>query len=289
MKNLSILFLLMAIGLPGFSQQSIEYHLDETYPLKVNGTVYLSAHDATISIVGEDRQDIAVKVDYQVNSKGIEWGTREFYMEVTPADGNLYITEHRKGTKGIVGYSSTEYNIIIKAPKGSSWDIKGDDDEYKIRTINGSISIVADDADVILKGCQGKQFYFDLDDGNISMDQAAGQLTSRMDDGNLEIANSSLETIDYRGDDGEVALQTSVGPNAMFKFIGDDAQYDIVITSGGGTFTIKHDDGRIDYDSNFRLMDKEEERLVLSLTGGRGKVVISGDDIKVNLSAPAAN
>ena len=75
----------------------------------------------------------------------------------------------------------------------------------------------------------------------------------------------------------------------MFKFSGDDSTFDIVITQGGGTFTINHDDGNIDYDDNFRLMDKEGDRTVLSLTGGRAKIIISGDDIRVNLASTQSN
>ncbi len=283
-----MLTLALVTAVFGYSQNTTAFHLDETYTLKNNGTIYLSLHDAGVSIMGENRNDVAVKIDYEVTTKGIEWGSREFNIEVTNQDGDLHIQEYRKSNKGLVGYSSSHYKVVIKAPYASNWAIKGDDDNYTINTIKGSIRIVADDAEAVLENCGGDSFYFDLDDGSITMDRATGQLTARMDDGKLTIANATLETIDYRSDDGEVSLQTTVGPNAMFKFIGDDTDYDIVVTRGGGTFTIKHDDGRIDYDSNFRLMDKEENRLVLSLTGGRGKVIISGDDIKVNLAAKEA-
>jgi hypothetical protein len=36
-------------------------------------------------------------------------------------------------------------------------------------------------------------------------------------------------------------------------------------------------------------MEKREDRTVLSLTGGRGKVVIKGDDIRVNLASTESN
>jgi hypothetical protein len=184
---------------------------------------------------------------------------------------------------------SIDYKIEIRAPFGSNVDITGDDDDYSLTAINGEISINADDADVHLKNCQGNRFFFDLDDGDVTMDQGHGQLTARMDDGDIEIRNAAFQNIDYRGDDGDVAIETSISPNAIFKFSGDDSTFDIVITQGGGTFTINHDDGNIDYDNNFRLVDKESERTVLSLTGGRGKVIISGDDIRVNLASTQSN
>jgi len=289
MKNsLFIIALILSTSL-AYGQKDKEFHLNESYPIAENGTIYLSADDADVTITGEDRKDVAVKIDYYVSSKGIEWGTREFTVEVDPRGDDLYIQEFKRSNATTMGYYSVDYTIEIKAPHGVSLDIKGDDDNYKLTAINGEISINADDADVVLKNCQGNRFFFDLDDGDITMDRGQGQLTARMDDGDIEIMNASFEKIDYRGDDGDVALQTSIGPNAMYKFSGDDSTFDIVITQGGGTFTINHDDGNIDFDNNFRLVDKDKERTVLSLTGGRGKIIISGDDIRVNLASTQSN
>lgn len=270
-------------------QKQTEFHIDETYALKSNGTVYLNAHDAKVTITGENRKDVAVKIDYYLNSKGFEWGTREFTVEINERVGDLHIEEFRSNNATVMGSTSTDYKIDIKAPIGSNWEIRGDDDDYSLTSINGSISIDADDADVNMKNCLGSKFYFDLDDGDVFMDEAKGELTARMDDGDIEIRNAAFETIDYRGDDGDVSIETSIGPNAMFKLSGDDSTFDFVFTNGGGTFTIKHDNGNIDYDNNFRMMDKEENLMSLSLTGGRGKVIISGDDIRVNLSSTQSN
>jgi len=289
MKTSILTLLIVSISSLAFGQKQNEFHLDKSYPLADNGRIYLTAHDAKVTITGEDRTDVAVKIDYYVSSKGIEWGSREFTVDVDARSGDLYIKEFRQGNTTIMGYVSIDYKIVIRAPKGSSLDINGDDDTYKINSINGEISIDADDADVFLKNCGGDRFFFDVDDGDIFMDQGRGQLTARMDDGDIEIRNANFETIDFRGDDGDVSLETVIGPNAMFKFSGDDATFDIVITRGGGTFNIRHDDGYIDYDNNFRLMDKGDGRITLSLTGGRGKINISGDDIRVNLSSTQSN
>jgi hypothetical protein len=285
MKKILLLSIIIVLSLPGFAQKQIEFHVDDVYKIGQNGTIYLNSGDAKVTIIGEDRQDVAIKIDYFLHTKGIEWGTREFTVDIDTRGEDLYIIESRKNNSGIVGYVSSEYKIIIKAPYGSSLDIEGDDDNYEITSINGAISIDADDANATLKMCKGSKFFFDLDDGDLFMNQAKGELTARMDDGDIEIRNSDLEIINYRGDDGDISLETSLSPNAMFKFSGDDATFDIVITKGGGTFTIKHDDGDIDYDNNFRMMDKDEIRTTLSLTGGRAKVIISGDDIRVNLTS----
>lgn len=289
MKTSIFTLLIISLSSLAFSQKQNEFHLNKSYSLADNGRIYLTAHDAKVTITGEDRTDVAVRIDYYVNSKGIEWGTREFTVDVTARSGDLYIKEYKQGNTTIMGYISIDYKIDIRAPRGSSLDIKGDDDTYNITSIDGEISIEADDADVFLKDCGGDRFFFDLDDGDVFMDQGRGQLTARMDDGNIEIINANFETIDFRGDDGDFSLETSIGPNAMFKFSGDDATFDIVITSGGGTFNIRHDDGNIDYDNNFRLMDKGNGRITLSLTGGRGKINISGDDIRVNLTSIQSN
>jgi Toastrack DUF4097 len=287
-KSLFTLIICFSAGLI-FGQKQNSFNLNKSYPLDNNGTIYLSADDAEVTIIGEDRQDVAVKINHYIKSKGLEWGKREFRVDVEPRGGNLYIDEYQKNSTAIMGYVSTDYRIVIRAPFGSNLDIKGDDDEYMITAINGEISVKADDGNVTLKNCQGNRFFFDLDDGDVIMDQGQGQLTARMDDGDIDISNAAFQSIDYRGDDGKVAIETSIGPSAIFKFSGDDTTFDFVITRGGGTFTINHDDGKIDYDNNFRLMDKDSDRTVLSLTGGRGKIIISGDDIRVNLATTESN
>ena len=289
MKNLLILFAITLSSGLVYGQKDNEFHLNQTYPIGENGTVYLIADDAKVTITGEDRDDVAVRIDYVVKSKGLEWGTREFRVDVETRGGDLRIEEYKRSSTAIMGYVSVDYEIVIKVPKGSNWDINGDDDDYLLTNVNGEISINADDADVTLKNCQGNRFFFDLDDGDVIMDQGQGQLTARMDDGDIEIRNAAFQNIEYRGDDGDVAIETSIGPTALFKFSGDDSTFDLVITQGGGTFTINHDDGNIDYDNNFRLVDKNGDQTVLTLTGGRGKIIISGDDISVNLSATGAN
>ena len=289
MKNLLFTLAVIFTTSLAFGQKDHEFHLNQSYSIGDNGTIYLSADDADVTITGEDRNDVAVKIDYYINSKGIEWGSREFYVEVETRGGDLHIDEYKRGSTTVMGYVNVDYKIEIRAPYGSSLDIKGDDDDYYISSINGEISINADDADVSLRNCQGNRFFFDLDDGDITMDQGRGQLTARMDDGDIEIRNAAFQNIDYRGDDGDVAIETSISSNSIFKFSGDDSTFDMVITQGGGTFTINHDDGNIDYDNNFRLVDKSRDQIVLSLTGGRGKIIISGDDIRVNLASTQSN
>ena len=263
--------------------------LDEIYKIDENGTIYLSADDANVTIKGENRNDVAVKIDYEVRSKGVQWGSREFRVDVANRGGDLHIEEYKKSNATIMGYVSSDYTIEILAPVGVNLDIRGDDDDYMITAVNGEISIDADDADAVLKGCGGDRFFFDIDDGDIKMDQGRGQLTARMDDGDIEIINAAFDEIDYRADDGDFALETSIGPNAMYKISGDDSTFDLVVTKGGGSFTINHDNGRIDYDNNFQLMDKDEDRTVLNLTGGRAKIIISGDDIRVSLATRQIN
>lgn len=289
MKNILPLLLLTLIPFISQAQKTHDFHLDETYAISANGSLELSADDADVTIIGENRSDVHVKIDYMVMTKGLEWGNREFRVDVNTEGGDLSIKEYRKSNTTTMGFVSSEYTIVIKAPYGVSLDINGDDDDYSISSIAGNISINADDADVELKNCTGNDFFFDLDDGDIKMDQGKGMLKARMDDGDIEIVNGAFEEIDYRSDDGHLALETSIGPNALFRFGGDDSDFDIVITQGGGTFTINHDNGRIAYDNNFRLVDKEEDRIELSLTGGRAKVIFSGDDINVSLTSTGSN
>ena len=157
--TLLTLICLVVIGTSAYSQNE-EYHLDENYKVDRTGRITLSSDDAKVTIKGSDRSDVRVKVDRVVTTKGVHWGTREFAVDVEVRDGDLYIREQSRGNISIAGYMKEDYKILIEAPRGVSLDIRGDDDDYQISNIDGSVEIDVDDGDARLTNCKGTNFKF---------------------------------------------------------------------------------------------------------------------------------
>ena len=71
MKNLLFSLAIICTTSLAFAQEDNSFNLDESYSLGENGTIYLKADDAKVTITGEDRKDVAVKIDYQwLNPQG---------------------------------------------------------------------------------------------------------------------------------------------------------------------------------------------------------------------------
>jgi hypothetical protein len=270
--------------------QDNEFHLDEVYSIGKDGTIILSSDDADIYIIGSDRSDVHVKIDRVVESKGIKWGEKNFDVKVSESGGNLRIEDKEWGNRsGMVGYSREEYVIRIEAPGGIDLDLIGDDDDYKISFISGDIKIKADDANIMLENCSSKSLNFDTDDSDVVLKGAAGELTASMDDGDITVYNGRLTSIDIRGDDSDIDIETSLTDNGTYRFNIEDSSLDLHITEGGGTFEIRHDDGRISSDGDFTLIEDEEDYSEYRLSGGKARVRISGDDLSVRLNSGRIN
>lgn len=284
-----ILPLLLIIGLNVHAQDSEDFHLDEAYPIAADGTIKLVSDDADISIIGENRNDVAVKIDRVVSKNGVHMSDGDFKIEVSITGGNLNIIEYSGGSSFSIGNISEDYSITIHAPKGVSLDLKGDDDEYKINGMAGSIIIDADDVEVKMTNCKTKSIDINIDDGEVDIDEAYGYLRARMDDGELRVLNGSFDEIDFLGDDSEAYIATSISSSGSYLFRGDDAGFDIDILGGGGQFIISHDDGSIRASSSFKLEQESDSKSVYYLPGGNAEVQFRGDDMTVRLSAQLSN
>ena len=288
MKNLLLVLLITGTTF-SFAQKSNEFHLDQSYKVNKSGTIELLSDDADVSIIGQSRSDVAVVINRVVNQGGLRFGDAEFYVEVKEINGNLHIIEHSESNGVMVGYISEDYEIKILAPKGINLDLRGDDDEYKINNIDGSIKIDADDAEITIGSCNSTYFDFDIDDGEIHIDKASGTLKARLDDGELKILNAAFTNIDFVGDDSYVYIATSLSASGDYNLRGDDAEFEIDVLGGGGTFTISHDDGHIRAGSAFDLTYESDNKSTFKLPGGTSQVNFRGDDLSVRLSAQLAN
>ena len=267
-----------------FAQDDKEFHMDEVYEIASNGAFHLRASDADIQIIGSERSDVRVKVDRVEVVRGLSSRSRDFDMEVENKGGDLYVTERRgQGTHINIGYHRLDYKILIELPKAASLRIRGDDDDYYIKNVNGGISMRADDGDIELVDCGGESFEIELEDGNLRMNEGAGKIYLEMDDGDADIINAAFERVEINLEDGSLNLETALSDNGTYELRADDADIDLVVLKGGGEFMIRKDDGRVRYTREYELIEETDYRTELKLPGGTASVRIRTDDGRVSL------
>lgn len=261
------------------------YHLDKEYPIAAIGTLTLKCSDAKVSISGTNRSNAHVKINRLVTTKGWVFGSHdEFSVDVNQNAGNLEIEEHKRHQmSGVIGYYSEKYTIDIIVPQGVSLTIKGDDGDYKIKNVNGAISIDVDDADIDLAGCSGNRFNFKLDDGDVTMDEGKGELEIDADDGDVQISNAHFSSINADMDDGDLLIETDLVDNGRYFIQAQDGLVVLTITNGGGKFEIRHDDSRITTEGSFATISESDERTSVVLANGNANVEIRTDDARVRL------
>ena len=270
----------------GKNQKSYEYKLDKIYAIAPDGTLDLKTHDADIRIIGSDRKDVHLKVFRSVTVKGILSSNEEnFRMDVEEIGGNLIIRELKRSyNTGVTIYSEQVYKITIEIPKTVSLKLRGDDDNYHVDNVNGTVKIDLDDGDVILENCGGYEFDLDIADGNVEMSGAKGQLWLTLEDGDLKALDCEFETVEIRADDGDIRLETSLSSEGNYSMKVDDGNIDLKIRGGGGEIEIRHDDGRIRASQDFELAYAGDSKHKFKLVGGNARVFVKTEDGKVNLN-----
>lgn len=272
---------LLFLSFDAIAQKNDEFNLDETYPIAEKGTINLQSDDANVTITGSDRQDVRVVVNYRMRVKGMSFGNWEkFEMIVEENNGNLniYEKERENGVKVILGSSREEYQITIEAPRGVSMNLKGDDDSYRVSSIDGALTIDADDSDIALNDCKGDTFSIKLDDGELMMDGGNGSLQLDLDDGDARILNGNFSDIQIDTDDGDLDITTELAEKGDYRFDMDDGDLVLNIAGGGGEFDIRHDDADISTSSEYEEVMSDDDRSIFRLPLGNAKISIQTDD-----------
>lgn len=282
-----LMALLLAVTGAGMAQTSDEFNLDQVYTISEGGTIQLNSDDAEVTVTGTDRNDVRVTVYYRLEVTGINLGSEydDFEMEVIERRGDLVIREKPRRNTGIAlfGTYDEDYEIYIEAPSDVHFEAEGDDEQYRISAIDGSINIDADDTDIALANCRGEEFIFNLDDGRLEMDQGRGSLDIEVDDGEVEVQNGTFNTINLTADDGDIRLTTSLADRGSYRFDMDDGDLELNISGGGGRFEIDHDDPDIRVDSPFEIERDNEDYTTYILGGGNAVVRIDVDDTDIRL------
>ena len=263
-----------------------DFHLDENYEISATGTLHLDSEDADVRITGTNRSDVRVKIDRDESSRGLSSRSRSFEVEVENRDGDLYVTEKRgrSGASITFGSYSVQYDITIELPESSSLRIKGEDDDYYVKNVNGKISIQTEDGDIELDDCNGDKFDIRLEDGDLRMDGGKGDLYLRMDDGDADIRNGKFESLEVTSEDGSVSIETEIADGGSYDIRTDDSNVEFIVLNGGGEFTISKDDGRVQASSDFDLKRESDSREEYSLGGGSADIQIRVNDGRVRLS-----
>jgi hypothetical protein len=284
MRTLITSFLLFYCLSVTAQDKPVDFHLDKEYSISATGVIRLHSSDAKVTITGSSRTTAHVKIDRVVTTKGWKFGDERFSADVYEQSGDLVIKERSSGTSvGIVGYYHEKYTIQLAVPEGVSLVVKGDDGDYFISHVNGSIELELDDADVELTRCPGTYFKVKLDDGDLRMDSGKGTLELEADDADVQIKNAAFDKIIVDIDDGDFVVETALGNNGDYFIQAQDGLVSFTVLDGGGTFDIRHDDARVMTQGNFDMIEKSDSRTKLGLANGTAKVSIKADDARVRL------
>lgn len=286
MKILSILGAgcLLFTTLQVSAQNDGNYQLDEVYSMASEGTLYLRSEDANVRITGTNRSDARVIIDRSEEIKGASSRKRSFEMEIEEKSGDLYLTEKSRSSGWMMGYYQLDYDITIELPMNASLKVDGEDDDYLIKSVNGSIRVQTEDGDVELLNCNGDDFEIVLEDGDLRMDGGNGSLYVNVEDGDVDMRNGSFEEVEIRTEDGDVILETKLIGEGLYDIDGDDATIEFVVLAGGGDFEISKDDARVSASKDFELVRERDSRVSYSLAGGAADVRIRTSDGRVRLT-----
>ena len=266
------------------AQKEGEFHLDQVYALGANGTVHLVSSDADVRITGTDRSDVHVKIDRFEQVNGIRSGRRRFSVEVEEKGGDLFIEERRSGSVSFsMGSFRTEYEIVIEMPSNGSLRVRGEDDDYIIKSIHGAISISSEDGDIDIYDTKSSNIDVRLEDGDLRLAGGTGRFYANSEDGDLDIRNAAFTELEIVIEDGNVSLETTLADNGVYDIRSDDANIEFTVLSGGGKFLISKDDGRVNSGMGFTVQEETDNRVLLSLPGGSADVEIRINDGRVRL------
>ncbi len=283
----AILLLIIGLSVSSAEAKRYEYHLDEVYPIGSNGTIILDTGDAEIRIEGTDRSDVRLVVDWTQIISGlyVKANDEPFEMEVRPDGDNLRIREIDGGSyMGIMVSSNEHYEIVIEAPKGVSLKLNGDDDNYSVTGIDGSIDLSFDDGRAYFGECGSRQFDLECNDGTIELEGGAGTLYVTIDDGRIIVEEGNFRSIEATINDGEIDIATSLADKGDYRLRCDDGRVVFTVLEGGGEFTVDYDDGHVRAASSFDLIDKDEGYEFYKLDGGSARVRCRIEDGYIRLN-----
>lgn len=301
--SLSIIGICLCITL---SHAQGEFKLNEDYSIAKGGTLFLNTEDADVTITGTDRDDVGVSVHRVVTGK--HYANRKFDFKVEEKDGNLHVKEMMEKKKmniSVYVNSNVTYTVDIEVPKGVNLDIRGEDDNYNIANIEGTLELISEDGDVLLKKIVGEKIDVTLEDGDVNVHNSSAAIQLEMEDGNFMSKDSELIELDIfiedgnvdlhggmvgdckiKSSDGDINIASAFKTKSVIDIRTEDGDVDINSSGEGGTFTVSMDDGDVSFSRNsLELESKSKHRHVYNtIDKGTVEVKISVEDGDVDLN-----
>jgi hypothetical protein len=283
-RNIQIgIFCLSFLAFNAIAQSDGDYSLDQVYSLADDGTLYLRSEDAQVRITGSDRSDVRVMIERKVEVRGAS-SRRSFEMQIEEKSGNLYLTERSKSSGWNVGYYRLDYEITIELPMNASLKIDGEDDDYLIKSVQGSIRLQTEDGNVELIDCNGDDFEIELEDGDLRMDGGNGSLYVNVEDGDIDVRNGNFDRVEIITEDGDIMVETNLADKGVYDIDGQDATIELIVLQGGGEFDISKDDARVSVTKEFEMLRDTDSRETFRLSPGTADVRIRTEDGRVRLT-----
>ena len=261
--------------------QEKRYDLDETYPIDPSGLLTLYSDDAEVTIKGSDREEIRLVVhrEYKYKKFPKRDDYRDFFIEVELDQDEIIIREKKDSNgSGIYWVNERTYTITLEIPRGMDLKLYGDDDDYLVENISGSISLDAEDGDAEFKHCTGNKFNFRMDDGTVYLSDGNGRLNLRGEDGDFMIENGHFEEVDARIDDGTLYLSTEIYDDGDYELRTEDGEIDLEMLAGGGEITVRLSDGDVRWGKEFDVREDREHKVRLYHPAGSAHIYIDTDD-----------
>ncbi|HEB83370.1 MAG TPA: hypothetical protein ENI92_00035, partial [Bacteroidetes bacterium] len=262
----SILILLAAASTAAAREKKDEtkqtYHLDEVYPIAPDGTLLLVTEDADVEIIGSDRSDVHVVVDHTLYVRGVvlRADSTPFEMEVVAEKGNLSIRQvggdYSVGM--IFGSVREDYRVLIEAPKSVNLNLRGDDDDYKIRGMEGELRLRFEDGDARIVSYKGEHVEVECEDGSVEIEGGSGLLEGYSEDGEITVEEGTYREMDLSCEDGDLEIENALADDGTYSLRTEDGDIRFTVLSGGGTFRATFEDGGARADSRFGKVDEDD-------------------------------
>ncbi len=288
LKSLVFMGFILFFAAAAQAKDDEKYDLDKTYSIDPKGTIYLTSNDAEVTIVGSDRKDVHVFVEYRLDITGLgkSWRNTPFGFEVVEENGNLRIRDEEVQINafGMVHWNE-HYAIKIEAPSTVSLRLRFDDDDVRIRGFSGDVSLSMSDGRAALEKMTSKVFELEADDGTIELDGGHGLLDATIDDGDVYVTHGDFDEVTGRAGDGEIEIATKVHDDGRYRLRADDGELLFEVLGGGGEFNADFDDGHARASGAFKEIDKDDHFRLWSLPGGKARVDLRVNDGRISLRA----
>ncbi|MBZ0265313.1 DUF4097 domain-containing protein [bacterium] len=273
----------------GFAADKDSFHLDEVYPLNMDGIITMITEDADIEIVASKRNDVHLVIDYEKKISGLHFDSKydPLDFEIENEGGNLYIREIGGGGVfvGIATITRELYEIKMEIPETANLRLRGEDDDYIIQNVKGEIRLRSEDGDVKISEYGGNALEIESEDGDVVVSGGMGSLSIVVEDGDFYLEKGSYTNIDAYCEDGSIEIATSLDDNGHYRFRAEDGYIGFNVLKGGGQFEVIFEDGRVSAEKAFNKIEDDDEFEAYELAGGKAKVRFQIEDGRVRLSS----